>query len=55
MAVGVLLGAWVYSKHGWPMVWVGVVTVAVMSIADWLWGEPLGYSLGVWMRAFFTE
>ena len=34
MVEGMILGAWVFGRHGWPGVWWSAATVAVLSIVD---------------------
>ena len=43
-----ILGAWVFGRHGWPGVWWSAATVAVLSIVDRMFGLEVGRHLAEW-------
>lgn len=45
MALGILLGAWLFSRHDWPMVYFGSVLVLCISVADRFWGHEIAQAL----------
>lgn len=53
MALGMIFGAWMFARHGWPGVAVTAWTVAMLSFLDGLFGAEVGRHLAEWtLRAF---
>jgi hypothetical protein len=53
MALGMIVGAWAFSRHGWPGVAVMAATVGVLSFLDRAFGAEVGRHLAEWtLRAF---
>ena len=50
LAVGMVLGAFIATKRGWPMVWFAVVA----SVIDTIWGRSIGLALGEFTRFIFS-
>lgn len=53
MALGMILGAWMFGRHGWPGVLWGAATVAILSIIDSLFGLQVGRHLAEWTLRIF--
>jgi len=48
MVLGMVFGAWMFVRHGWPGVWGGAAVVAVVSIVDRLFGLEIGRHIAEW-------
>lgn len=56
MALGMIIGAWIFGRHGWPGVWWSAATVVVLSFLDRVFGSEIGRLLAEWtLREFGGE
>ena len=42
MILGIIAGAWVFSRHGWFGVWWFAGACTVFSVVDWMFGLEVG-------------
>lgn len=51
--IGLILGAWLYSRHGWQAIWTCTAIMSVLELSTTIWpGWPvhLAYVLGQMTR-----
>ena len=53
MTVGLFVGAWAFSRHGWRGVWVVAITWTILSILDAIFGWQVGETLARATLALF--
>lgn len=45
MALGILLGAWLFSRSDWPTVYLASFISICLSVADMFWGYEIAQVL----------
>lgn len=48
MTLGIILGAWLMSRHGWAAVWWSAGCLALLTTIDKAYGADLGSHLARW-------
>lgn len=51
--ISLFLGAWLYSRHGWPAIGAAILMIGILEITEIIWPRwsvHLAYALGQMTR-----